>query len=71
LGFAEHYGFRNSYGKAFQPFDISSNKPFDFVEAPLNFMDTTFHQYIKMPSSKIGDIIIEFYENFLTLISFR
>ncbi len=62
LGFAEHYGFRNSYGKAFQPFDISSNKPFDFVEAPLNFMDTTFHQYIKMPSSKIGDIIIEFYE---------
>jgi hypothetical protein len=62
LGFAEHYGFRNSYGKAFQPFDIISDKPYDFVEAPLHFMDTTFHQYLKTPKSKIGEIVIDFYE---------
>jgi hypothetical protein len=62
LGFAEHYGFRNSYGKAFQPFDILSDKPYDFVEAPLHFMDTTFHQYLKTPKSKIGEIVIDFYE---------
>lgn len=62
LGFAEHYGFRNSYGKAFQPFDIKSDKPFDFIEAPLHFMDTTFHQYLKSPVSNIGNIVIDFYE---------
>lgn len=62
LGFAEHYGFRNSYGKAFQPFDIISDKPYNFVEAPLHFMDTTFHQYLKTPKSKIGNIVIDFYE---------
>ena len=62
LGFAEHYGFRNSYGKAFQPFDVSTDKPFDFVEAPLHFMDGTFHKYMKMPSNSIGDTVIDFYE---------
>ena len=62
LGFAERYGFRNSYGHVFQPFDIEENKPFDFVEAPLNFMDGTFHKYMKMPRSQIGDTIINFYE---------
>tara|TARA_S200002703_G_scaffold3018_5_gene4478 strand:+ start:2102 stop:3382 length:1281 start_codon:yes stop_codon:yes gene_type:complete len=61
LGFAEHYGFRNSYGKAFQPFDISTNKPYDFIEAPLHFMDVTFHKYVKYPTQKIGDTIIDFY----------
>jgi hypothetical protein len=62
LGFAEHYGFRNSYGNAFQPFDIKNNRPFDFVEAPLTFMDTTFHHYMKMGKGKIANIIIDFYE---------
>lgn len=62
LGFAEHYGFRNSYGKAFQPFDISADQPLDFVEAPLHFMDGTFHKYLKVPTKKIGNIVIDFYE---------
>ena len=62
LGFAEHYGFRNSYGKAFQPYDVFNDQPYDFIEAPLHFMDTTFHQYLKTPKSKIGDIVIDFYE---------
>lgn len=62
LGFAEHYGFRNSYGKAFQPFDIVSNKPYDFIEAPLHFMDTTFHQYLKTDVHTIGTTVIDFFE---------
>jgi hypothetical protein len=62
LGFAEHYGFRNSYGKAFQPFDFLNDKPLKFIEAPLNFMDGTFHKYMKIKTEKIADIIIEFYE---------
>lgn len=62
LGFAEHYGFRNSYGKAFQPYDVFNDQPYNFIEAPLHFMDTTFQQYLKTPKSKIGDIVIDFYE---------
>lgn len=62
LGFAEHYGFRNSYGKAFQPYDVFNDQPYNFIEAPLHFMDTTFHQYLKTPKSKIGGIVIDFYE---------
>ena len=63
LGFAEHYGFRNSYGSAFQPFDIKNNRPFDFVEAPLIFMDTTLHKYMKMEKNKKAKTIIGFYES--------
>ena len=62
LGFAEHYGFRNSYGKAFQPFDVDNNKPFDFVEAPLHFMDGTFNRYMGLPVKDVGNTIINFYE---------
>ncbi len=62
LGFAERYGFRNSYGGAFQPFNFKKNKPFNFVEAPLTFMDTTFRNYMKIERKKIADIIIDFYE---------
>ncbi len=62
LGFSEHHGFRNSYGKAFQPFDIEANKPYDFIEAPLNFMDTTFHRYLDVPVNEIAETIINFYE---------
>lgn len=62
LGFAEHFGFRNSYGKAFQPYDIEMDKPFDFVEAPLNFMDGTFRTYMKTPSNQVAETIINSYE---------
>jgi len=63
LGFAERYGFRNSYGKAFQPFNFRSEKPYDFIEAPLNFMDGTFHKYMNLPRNKVAQVIIDFYKN--------
>lgn len=63
LGFAEHFGFRNSYGKAFQPFDVRNEKLFEFIEAPLNFMDVTFHKYMNLPRNKVAEIIIDLYAN--------
>ena len=62
LGFAEHYGFRNSFGRVYQPFNQKENKPYLFVEAPLHFMDGTFHKYMQIPKVKVADVIIDFYE---------
>ncbi len=62
LGFAERYGFRNSYGRSFQPFNFENNRPYDFIETPLTFMDTTLYRYMKQSADKIGDIIINFFE---------
>lgn len=62
LGFAEHYGFRNSYGKSFQPFNIEENKPYDFVETPLTIMDTTLRNYMRMSPDKYAETITNFYE---------
>jgi hypothetical protein len=70
LGFAEHYGFRNSYGKAFQPFDFRNGKPHSFVEAPLNFMDGTFHKYMNTPRNEVAGIIIDMYKRNATNCNF-
>jgi hypothetical protein len=62
LGFAEHYGFRNGYGYPFQPFNSNTNKPYSFVEVPLNIMDGTFQRYMQIPVEKTADTIISFLE---------
>lgn len=43
LGFAEHFGFRNSYCLPFFPFDFARGRAYDFLEIPLNVMDATLH----------------------------
>ena len=43
LGFAEHYGFRNSYCHPYYPFNFVSGKPSCLLEIPLNVMDATLH----------------------------
>jgi peptidoglycan/xylan/chitin deacetylase (PgdA/CDA1 family) len=43
LGFAEHFGFRNSSCQPFYPFDFASGRAADFLEIPLNVMDATLH----------------------------
>jgi hypothetical protein len=48
LGFAEHIGFRNSYGLPFTPFDMENDRPFSFFEIPLHVMDVTLFQYMGM-----------------------
>ena len=62
LGFSEHYGFRNSYGSPFTPFDLRNNRPYNFVEAPLHVMDATFLYYLKTDPKKIGSTVIDFIE---------
>ena len=42
LGFSEDYGFRNSYGLPFMPFNLVTNKVYDFIEVPMQIMDRTF-----------------------------
>jgi len=61
LGFSKNYGFRNSYGQAFQPFNIEKQKAYNFVEIPLNIMDRTFH-YKHTPIKNISNEVINFFE---------
>lgn len=42
LGFAGHVGFRHAYCHPFRPFNLAENRPFNFLEIPLNVMDTTY-----------------------------
>lgn len=60
LGFAEQYGFRNSYGRPFQPFDLKRNKPYNFIEIPLQIMDATFIDYLDNSQSEMQEKIITF-----------
>ena len=62
LGFAEAYGFRNSYGLPFNPYNLNEGKPYSFVEVPLNLMDGTFRNEMNVPMEKTADMIIEFIE---------
>lgn len=43
LGFAEHFGFRNSYCHPFYPFNFQTGVGHGFLEIPLNVMDATLH----------------------------
>jgi peptidoglycan/xylan/chitin deacetylase (PgdA/CDA1 family) len=43
LGFAEHFGFRNSYCLPFYPFNFTDTRETGFLEIPLNVMDATLH----------------------------
>ncbi|AHJ97246.1 hypothetical protein Hsw_1651 [Hymenobacter swuensis DY53] len=55
LGFAEHYGFRNSYCLPFYPYDFAQNKACYFLEIPLNVMDATLHhpRYLQLAPEEI------------------
>jgi len=61
LGFSKQYGFRNSYGQAFQPFNVEKQKAYNFVEIPLHIMDRTFY-YSQTPTEKIAEQVINFFE---------
>ena len=55
LGFAEHFGFRNSYCHPFYPFNFATGKAHSFLEIPLNVMDTTLHHpnYLQLSAAEI------------------
>lgn len=62
LGFAENIGFRNSFGLPFKPYDFEKNTHFNFIEAPLQIMDTTFYTYKNEEANKIENTIINYLE---------
>jgi hypothetical protein len=66
LGFAERYGFRNSYGLPFKPYNISTQTSYKIVEVPLNIMDGTINRYMKIPLKETASHMIDFIENNLT-----
>ena len=55
LGFAEHYGFRNSYCHPFYPFNFGKGEEYGFLEIPLNVMDATLHHpdYLQLAPNEI------------------
>ncbi|HET9505173.1 MAG TPA: hypothetical protein VFO93_16640 [Hymenobacter sp.] len=55
LGFAEHFGFRNSFCLPFYPFDFTKGRAADFLEIPLNVMDATLHHpnYLQLAPAEI------------------
>ena len=55
LGFAEHFGFRNSYCLPFHPFDFERGQPHAFLEIPLNVMDATLQHpnYLQLGPEEI------------------
>ena len=63
LGFAEQYGFRNSYGLPFHPYDFEKKQAMNLLVTPLNIMDGTMECYMKMPTSEIAKTIISYLEN--------
>lgn len=62
LGFAERSGFRNCYGQPYRPFNLKTGKAYNFIECPLNIMDTTFHNYLKLNSADLEKATIDFCE---------
>lgn len=61
LGFAEHIGFRNSYGLPFVPFDMENDRPFSFVEIPMHVMDVTLKQYMGLDDEEISNKLQSFF----------
>ncbi|MBC6609348.1 hypothetical protein H8B15_00325 [Hymenobacter sp. BT507] len=55
LGFAEHFGFRNSYCLPFIPYDLLCDGSTNFIELPLNVMDTTLHnpRYLQLDPNEV------------------
>lgn len=62
LGFADRYGFRNSFGLPFRPYNLQAMKEHQVLEVPLTFMDGTFHKYMKLPVDETATRIIDFME---------
>ncbi|MDO7847262.1 hypothetical protein Q5H92_12895 [Hymenobacter sp. M29] len=64
LGFAEHFGFRNSYCLPFYPFDFERAQAHSFLEIPLNVMDATLHHpnYLQLRPAEILPAIKPMFE---------
>jgi peptidoglycan/xylan/chitin deacetylase (PgdA/CDA1 family) len=62
LGFAERYGFRNSFAYPFRPFNHKTQQSHNFIEMPLMVMDGSFQKYLKIPVGETSKYAIDFFE---------
>lgn len=53
LGFADHFGFRNSFCFPFYLYDIKNDRSTSVLEIPLNLMDTTFRIYMDLSPKEL------------------
>jgi peptidoglycan/xylan/chitin deacetylase (PgdA/CDA1 family) len=55
LGFAEHFGFRNSYCHPFFPFDFERGQAHSFLEVSLQVMDATLNHpsYLQLSAEQV------------------
>lgn len=59
LGFAEHYGYRNSYGLPFRPYDLTTGRTLDLLVVPLHIMDATLTDYMSIPEQEVASTMLE------------
>ncbi|WP_192821177.1 polysaccharide deacetylase family protein [Rufibacter sp. LB8] len=59
LGFAEHFGFRNSYCLPFRLFDVKQRRMTSTWELPLNLMDITLNHpnYLQLSAEEVLPVI--------------
>lgn len=62
LGFADQYGFRNSYGLPFRPYDFRTGTTMPLIVTPLNIMDGTLAGYMGINETDISKHILDFFE---------
>ncbi len=62
LGFADQYGFRNSYGLPFRPYDFRTGTTMPLIVTPLNIMDGTLSGYMGIAEAEISRHILDFFE---------
>jgi hypothetical protein len=57
LGYSQDFGYRNSYGLPFMPFNLKMKRVFDFIEVPMNIMDGNFFYQGKTPVQAERELI--------------
>jgi len=74
LGFSEDFGFRNSYGLPFMPYDLKENCVYDFIEVPMNIMDGNFfyqNKTVAQAEKELIDWLDKNKENSVITINFH
>jgi len=74
LGYADCIGFRNGMCHPFRPYNLTTHREIDILEIPLNIMDSTLDQYMKMDLAKSWEMTkllidtVEMYHGTLTIL---
>lgn len=74
FGYADCVGFRNGMCHPFRPFNLDTGKEVDILEVPLNIMDCTLFDYMKLDFDKAWDITkmlidtVEKYKGVITIL---